>query len=308
MLIDIIIPAYKPDDKFKKLIEMLEKQTVSVNKIIVINTEEKYMDSFCAGTRFLSEHKKLSVHHISQREFDHGKSRNLGAKKSEADILVFMTQDAVPANELMLEKLIAPLEDEGVACSYARQLPDADSTMTEKLTREFNYPAIGRVKSKEDLQELGIKTYFCSNVCCAYNAKIFRELHGFINHTIFNEDMIYAAKAIGNGYRIAYAADAQVIHSHNYSAKQQFHRNFDLGVSQADHPEIFEGVSSESEGIKMVKETIAKLKKLGYGKEVPQYIVTSGCKFIGYKLGKKYKKLPMWLIKRCTMSPMYWNR
>ena len=308
MLIDVMIPVYKPDGKFKKLIEMLEKQTVPVNKIIVINTEEKYMEAFCAGTRFLTEHKKLCIHHISKKEFDHGKSRNLGVKKSEADFFVFMTQDAVPADELLLERLIAPLADEKVACSYARQLPDADSTMTEILTREFNYPAEGKIKSKENLRELGIKTYFCSNVCCAYNAKIFRELGGFINHTIFNEDMIYAAKAIDNGYKIAYAADAQVIHSHNYSGKQQFHRNFDLGVSQAEHPEIFTSVSSESEGVKMVKETIAKLKERGYAKEVPNYIYVSGCKFIGYRLGKNFKKLPMWMVKKCTMSPMYWNR
>ena len=306
-MVDVIIPTYKPDEKFRKLVEMLEKQTVPVNKIIVINTEEKYMEAFCIGSRFLAEHKKLSIHHISRKEFDHGKSRNLGAKKSEADIIVFMTQDAVPENEYLLEKLIAPLADENVACSYARQLPADDSTMTEQLTREFNYPAESKVKSKEDLKELGIKTYFCSNVCCAYNAKIFKELQGFINHTIFNEDMIYAAKVIANGYKIAYAADAEVIHSHNYTAVQQFHRNFDLGVSQADHPEIFEGISSESEGIKMVKDTIAKLKNVGCAKEIPGYIVTSGCKFIGYRLGKMYKKLPMWLIRKCTMSPAYWR-
>lgn len=307
MLVDVIIPTYKPDDKFKKLIEMLEIQTVSVNKMIVINTEEKYMEALCIGNRFLAEHKKLSIHHISHKEFDHGKSRNFGAKKSEADIIVFMTQDAVPANEYLLEKLIAPLADENVACSYARQLPAEDSTMTEQLTREFNYPADPKVKSKADLKDMGIKTYFCSNVCCAYNAKIFKELQGFINHTIFNEDMIYAAKVIDNGYKIAYAADAEVIHSHNYSASQQFHRNFDLGVSQADHPEIFGNISSESEGIKMVKETIAKLKHAGCTKEIPGYIVTSGCKFIGYRLGKMYKKLPMWLVRKCTMSPAYWK-
>lgn len=307
MLVDVIIPTYKPDDKFKKLIEMLEIQTVSVNKMIVINTEEKYMEALCIGNRFLAEHKKLSIHHISRKEFDHGKSRNFGARKSEADIIVFMTQDAVPKSEYLLEKLIAPLADENVACSYARQVTAEDSTMTERLTREFNYPAEPKVKSKADLKDMGIKTYFCSNVCCAYNAKIFKELQGFINHTIFNEDMIYAAKVIDNGYKIAYAADAEVIHSHNYSASQQFHRNFDLGVSQADHPDIFGNISSESEGIKMVKETIAKLKNAGYAKEIPCYIVTSGCKFIGYRLGKMYKQLPMWLIRRCTMSPAYWR-
>ena len=117
------------------------------------------MDAFCAGTRFLTEHKKLSVHHISQREFDHGKSRNLGAKKSEADIFIFMTQDAVPANEYLLEKLIAPLNDETVACSYARQLPAEDATMTEQLTRVYNYPAVGRIKSKEDLKRDWGMTY-----------------------------------------------------------------------------------------------------------------------------------------------------
>lgn len=306
-MVDVIIPTYKPDDKFGRLVEMLEKQTVPVNKIIVINTEEKYMEAFCIGSRFLADHKKLSIHHISGKEFDHGKSRNFGAKKSEADIFIFMTQDAIPANEYLLEKLIAPLNDETVACSYARQLPAEDSTMTEQLTRVYNYPAVGRIKSKEDLKELGIKTFFCSNVCCAYNAKIFKELKGFINHTIFNEDMIYAAKVIDNGYKIAYAADSEVIHSHNYSAGQQFHRNFDLGVSQADHPEIFGNISSESEGIKMVKETITKLKNAGCTKEIPGYIVTSGCKFIGYRLGKMYKKLPMWLIRKCTMSPAYWK-
>ncbi len=306
-MVDVIIPTYKPDDKFGRLVEMLEKQTVPVNKIIVINTEEKYMEAFCIGSRFLADHKKLSIHHISGKEFDHGKSRNFGAKKSEADIFIFMTQDAVPANEYLLEKLIAPLNDETVACSYARQLPAEDATMTEQLTRAYNYPAVGRIKSKEDLKELGIKTFFCSNVCCAYNAKVFKELQGFINHAIFNEDMIYAAKVIDNGYKIAYAADAEVIHSHNYSAGQQFHRNFDLGVSQADHPEIFGNISSESEGIKMVKETIAKLKNAGCTKEIPGYIVTSGCKFIGYRLGKMYKKLPMWLIRKCTMSPAYWK-
>ena len=307
MLIDVIIPAYKPDKKFIRLIEMLEKQTVAVNKIIVMNTEEKYMEALYAGTRFLAEHKKLSIYHLSRMEFDHGKTRNRGASKSEADILVFMTQDAVPADAFLIENLVKPLENKNIACAYARQLPAKNATTTEKLTRDFNYPDKSSVKSKADKERLGIKTYFCSNVCCAYNAEVFRKLNGFVNRTIFNEDMIYAAKAIESGYQIAYAADARVIHSHNYSGKQQFHRNFDLGVSQAEHPEVFAGISSESEGIRMVKTTIKELKEKGAAKEIPGYIYISGCKFIGYRLGKMYKRLPGWLIMKCTMSPLYFR-
>lgn len=66
-------------------------------------------------------------------------------------------------------------------------------------------------------------------MCAAYRQDIYEELGGFVKHTIFNEDMIYAAKAVEAGYAIAYAADARVVHSHNYTNGQQFHRNFDLG-------------------------------------------------------------------------------
>ena len=307
MLIDVIIPTHKPDKKFKQLLQMLEKQTVSINRIIVMNTEEKYMDAFCNGYHFPMDYSKLSVFHLSKKEFDHGKTRNMGAAKSEADIILFMTQDAVPYNEKMIEALIKPLEDETVACSYARQLPDKDASLVEQMTRDFNYPDKNRIKSKEDIPELGIKTYFCSNVCCAYNADVFRKLKGFVNHTIFNEDMIYAAKAVENGYRIAYAADACVIHSHNYTGKQQFHRNFDLGVSQAEHPEVFEGISSESEGIRMVKNTLRALKEAGKGREILPYIYISACKFVGYRMGRNFKRLPKRLILKCTMSPFYWQ-
>ena len=54
-------------------------------------------------------------------------------------------------------------------------------------------------------------------------------------------------------YAIAYVAEARVIHSHNYGCAAQFHRNFDLAVSQADHPEVFAGIHSEGEGIRLVR-------------------------------------------------------
>lgn len=308
MKIDVIIPTYKPDAVFKRLVELLEKQTVEINRIIVMNTEEKYMEALHIGTRFLAEHGKLSIHHLSKKEFDHGGTRNQGAARSDADVIVFMTQDALPYDENLIKRLITPMKDPVVACSYARQLPAEDARMSERLTRDFNYPSVSQIKSIAYLDELGIKTYFCSNVCCAYNVRVFKELKGFVNRTIFNEDMIYAAKAIKSGYKVAYAADACVIHSHNYTGKQQFHRNFDLGVSQADHPEVFDGISSESEGIRMIKKIVHQLKQEGAAKEIIPYIYISGCKFIGYRLGKNYKKLPQWLILKCTMSPQYWER
>lgn len=307
MTIDVIIPTYKPDGSFFELLDRLNSQTVKVRKIIVINTEEKYFHQLVYGRRFKEEYSNLQVKHISAHEFDHGGTRRRAASETDADVFVMMTQDAVPADEYLLERLLLPLADERVAVSYARQLAKEDAGEIEKYTRVFNYPQESVIKGKEDIPTLGIKTFFCSDVCAAYKRNVYEELGGFLKKAIFNEDMVFAAKAVKAGYRIAYAADAQVYHSHNYTGAEQFRRNFDLGVSQACHPEVFDGISSESEGISMVKKTIRHLWDSGHKKEIFRLIYTSGCKFIGYRLGKGYRRLPMKLILKCTSNRNYWK-
>ena len=149
------------------------------------------------------------------------------------------------------------------------------------------------MKSKEDLSKLGIKTYFCSNVCAAYQKDVYERLGGFVRKTIFNEDMILAGRMVQEGWKIYYAADAKVIHSHNYNCRQQFHRNFDLAVSQADHPEIFEGVPSEGEGMRLVKDTAKYLLKSGRPWLLVSLVCKSGWKYMGYKLGKIIRNCPV---------------
>lgn len=301
--VDVIIPTYKPDHKFKRLLEMLKRQTYPVHKIIVMNTEQVYWK------KEYEKEERLEVHHLTKEEFDHGKTRGQAVKYSEADIIVFMTDDSVPADDRLMEYLVQGFDlADRVAEVYARQLPAEDCRVIERYTRSFNYPDEDQVKSLKDLDKLGIKTYFASNVCCAYDRDIYLKLGGFITKTIFNEDMIFAAGAVKAGYSIVYAARARVVHSHNLRGREQFKRNFDLAVSQADHPEIFEGIKSESEGMRLVKNTAAYLGRSGKGYLIPLLIWQSGCKYLGYRLGKRYKKLPMWVVRRCTMNGSYWTK
>lgn len=303
----VIIPTYKPDEKFLKLINRLEKQTVKPERIIVMNTEQKYFERLIYGTHFLEEHKNIETHHISRREFDHGRTRHLGMMKADGEFVLFMTQDAVPADDKLIEQLLVAFQEERAAVAYARQLPDKNSGVIESYTRQFNYPSQGMVKSAKDIEELGIKTYFCSNVCAMYKKSIYEELGGFVRHTIFNEDMIFAAEAIKAGYKIVYRAEAQVIHSHNYTGKEQLKRNFDLGVSQADHPEIFADISSGKEGTKLVKQTAAYLRKSGNSKYLLRLVIQSGCKYLGYLLGRNYKKLPKKMVQSLTTNKTFWD-
>lgn len=306
--VDVILLTYKPEKQVFELLEALEKQTYPIRKIIIMNTEERYFETLFYGAGILEKYKNIEVHHLSAKEFDHGRTRAKAVQYSKADIFVCMTHDAIPQNALLIEKLVAALtQSENIAAAYARQLPLPNCREIEKYTRSFNYPEESAVKSLADVDRLGIKTFFCSNVCAAYNREIYENIGGFVKKAIFNEDMIYAGHAVNAGYRIAYAADAQVRHSHNYTCMQQFRRNFDLGVSQAQHPEVFAVTSSESEGIRLVKDTARHLSRTKNKRLIPYLIVSSGYKFMGYQLGKHYESLPGKVVKWCSSNKLYWE-
>ena len=308
MKVDVIIPVYRPGTRFLDLLTRLKLQTVPVNRFIIMNTERELWEDWVKTLPEGSLPENLSVFHVSKEDFDHGATRDAGIMQSDADICILMTHDALPAGKKLVERLCnALLQDDRIGAAYARQLPEEDCGIIERYTRSFNYPEESRVKTKADLPELGIKTYFCSNVCAAYKRELYVSLGGFTKKTIFNEDMIFAAKLIENGYGVCYEASARVIHSHNYSGGQQFCRNFDLAVSQADHPEVFAGLRSEGEGIRLVKKTAGYLIRRGKLLMIPELIYISGCKYLGYRLGKSYRKLPRFVILRCTMNKNYWK-
>lgn len=308
MKVDVIIPTYKPTEHLISLLFYISKQTVKPNKVIVVNTEKEYWDKFFEPYDILAKYPFVELHHISKAEFDHGRTRNTGVSYSDAEYFLMMTDDAVPDDEHLIENLLKNFDNPRVGISYARQLPHEGCHVIEKYTRIFNYPPKSAIKGKADIENLGIKAFFASNVCSMYRREIFDKLGGFTNHTIFNEDMIYARKMIDEGYLIAYEAKARVKHSHNYSGIMQFKRNFDLGVSHADNPEVFGDVKSEGEGIKLVKSTAQFLCKKLMPWLVVKLVYQSGCKFMGYRLGKAYKKLPKKVVYLCTMNRDYFTK
>ena len=304
--VDVIIPVYRPDEKLELLIKKLNAQTVRPTHVFFMQT--------MTGTEEDGQVKKLLqtaenavITPIEKKDFDHGGTRNQGAALSETEFMLFMTQDAVPTDEFLIERLMGAMSEESVGTAYARQMPSDEVGIIEHYTRQFNYPDTDMKKNKEDLPRLGIKTYFCSNVCAMYRKSVYEEMGGFVLHTIFNEDMIMAAHVINAGYEIAYVAGARVVHAHKYSYRQQFTRNFDLAVSQRQYREIFDGVRSESEGMRLVKDTMKYLLRKGKWYLIPDLILQSGFKFLGYRFGKRYDKLPLWLVGKMSMNKSYWR-
>lgn len=159
MKIDVIIPVYKPDKELFTLLDRLEEQSRRPDDIFLVNTEQTYFEQLIAGTDFWHRYKNVSVKHISRREFDHGGTRRWAVSRTQNDIFLMMTDDAIPADSHLIERLAAPIEEGRAQMSYARQLIRKDGGVIEAFTRQFNYPDRSELKTAADLKTRGIKAF-----------------------------------------------------------------------------------------------------------------------------------------------------
>lgn len=300
----LCIPTYNAGNLWNKWIKAYESQSVTAEQVIVIDS------SSSDDTVKLAKDAMFSVFSIPQSEFNHGRTRNQTVRFAEnfADVLVFMTQDAILASPDSLEKLLVPFSDPEVAAVCGRQLPHHNATPLAAHTRYFNYPSESRVRTMADISALGIKTAFMSNSFAAYRLSVFDKLGGFPDNTILAEDMYLTAKMILSGYKVAYCAEAKVFHSHNYTLKQEFQRYFDTGVFQQEQKWIQQKFGrAASEGKRFV---LSELKFLSIKSPllIPKAILSTLAKLIGFKLGYYYYMLPYKWSKALSMHKGYWDK
>ena len=276
MNIKIIIPILNPtEDFFRKNLQMLKDQTVKVD-IILINSGDK-----------IPEDLAYQVINIDKKDFNHANTRNM-ALNFDADYYLFMTQDALPFDEYLVENLYKGFIDRDTVVSYARQMTYSNADIIEVFARNTNYPDISKLKSKDDLATLGIKTFFNSDSCSMYDVKYFKSIKGFKKDLNTNEDMEYAARAILNNKKIYYNATAKVYHSHNFNILEVWKRYNQIGIFFKENSWISKSVAlyvkTESSGIKQAKAELVFILK-----NKPVYlfksVLFSFTKFFAFKLG-----------------------
>ena len=271
MNIIAFIPIFQPPVTFeKKIFPLLQSQSVPVT-LMIVNSAKK--DS------------PIQTMKIHQSEFNHANTRNL-ALHYEADFYLFMTQDAMPCDGFLVENLLQAFEDPEVVVAYARQIPYENADAIEVFARTTNYPPISRVKSQSDLPVLGIKTFFCSDSCAMYKARYFKEVGGFTKDLCTNEDMEFAARAIMDGKKIAYVAEAKVYHSHVLTCKDVWRRYRTIGRFFKDNRWILDEAAKygkiESSGIGQACNELRYLLK-NAPSALPRSILCSLIKFIAFK-------------------------
>ncbi len=246
---------------------------------------------------------------VRREDFDHGGTRSMAAQNAQGDILVFMTQDAVPENDTALEKLVVPLmEREDVVAVYGRQLPAPDADLFAEHLRLHNYPDRSYVRCWQDRYTYGFRTVFISNSFAAYRRDVLAA-HGFFpEKQLFGEDTCAVANLLENGYCVAYMSEARVFHSHNYSLIQDFRRYFDIGVFHTCNSNMLKNFGSPTgAGKNFVRSEIAFLCRQGQYHRLAESILRSGAKFVAYQLGKRYKKLPKQLPPFLSLHRRWWS-
>lgn len=302
MKVSIIIPTYNAESYMHRLLLVLKQQTISYELIII---DSSSIDK----TIELVEPYADKIITIPKREFDHGGTRTKASLITTGEIIIFLTQDALPLTNKTLEQLIQPFHDSKVAAVYGRQISYEKTNLFGKHLRTFNYPTQSYKRTIKDKNKYGIKTAFLSDSFSAYRKSAMKEVDYFKDGLIVGEDNYIGAKLLLKNYTLAYVSEAKVYHSHSYSFIQEFQRYFDIGVFHCKESWILDEFGkAEGEGSKYIKsEFYYILSQYAYYK-IPEFFLRNGLKYIGYKLGKNYKILPYRLILHLSMHKSWWSR
>lgn len=280
--VSLVIPTLNAETEIGPLIEALLRQGRVPDEIVVVDSS-----SDDRTVEVASEYRQVRVDVIDRREFDHGLTRDRALRESSGEVVCFMTQDAIPANDRFVENLIRPiLEDSSVAISSGRQLPKMDARRFEQLVRTFNYTGQSNVRSLADVPTLGIKAYFATDVCSAYRRSAYIELGGF-GQTDISEDMLMAAKAVNAGWKVAYSAEAEVYHSHNLTPREQYERNRAIGRFLERNAGLLSCSSEVGEGGRLAKDVATALLKEGNLTELLAFGIDCAARLAGNRVGRR---------------------
>lgn len=250
-----------------------------------------------------------NYHSTTPFQFDHGGTRSAIKNFDYGDIVLYLTQDALPSSFADIDRLISVFSDDGVGAAFGRQIPYQETNLFGKHLRSFNYRDQSYVRDIGDKDLFGIKTAFLSNSFAAYRRSAMEEIDWFKAGLILGEDCYAGAKLLQAGYKLVYNAEAKVFHSHSYTVMEEFKRYFDIGVFHQMENWILDDFGKpEGEGMRYIRSEFDYILDLKAYHLIPEFFARNGMKFLGYKMGKNYEILPKQLIKKLSMHYRWWDK
>jgi len=226
--VSILIPTKNAGSLFEKVLNSIRNQEheEAIDLLIVDSgSDDETLD--------IAKKYDARILQIPAHEFNHGLTRNYGIQQCSGDVIVLMTQDAVPQGKLWLKGIVDTFDDERIAGVYVKQIPREDADILTKtnlqnwLTGRDTF-ALSRIESLREFNQLtpAEKSHLCvfDDVCSAIRRKAWEQIA--FRRNDFGEDIDWAKSVLEAGWLIAYQPRAAVIHSHNRSIVYLYKRTY----------------------------------------------------------------------------------
>jgi glycosyltransferase involved in cell wall biosynthesis len=222
-LVTIAIPVRNGGQLLRELLERVRAQELD-REIELIVADSGSTD----GSAALARSFGATVFAVEQ--FSHGETRNELMRRSGGAQVAFLTQDAAPADDGWLARLLAGFalaDDVALVCGPYRARPGAPVAVRRELDAWFaSLAPDGRPRIDRETAPLGpsAATFFTDAngavARWAWERVPFRAVP-------YAEDHALALDMLTAGFAKAFVPDAVVLHSHEYGPLAQFRRSFD---------------------------------------------------------------------------------
>jgi len=221
----VLIPTRNPGPPIERVLQaVLAQQTDFPFEVVIVDSASRAED--VAVMRSFD----VRFFHIEPSQFGHGRTRNLLASLAHGERLLFLSQDAEPVDTTWLRSLLEPFADQQVAGCYARQVPRPGADPLIRFFLATTYDARPARRRLDGRTAVRIDDIFFSNVSSAIRRDVWQQVP-FRDQVVMSEDQYWAYDALHAGYEVVYYPTARVYHSHNYSLRALFQRNWQSGAS-----------------------------------------------------------------------------
>jgi Glycosyltransferases involved in cell wall biogenesis len=259
------------------------------------------------GTLEVLQRFPVRIEQIPPETFHHARTRNFAASLAHGRILVFLSQDAIPASYLWLNSMLANFDDGQVGAVYGRQIPRPDSSPERRDVLDTIYGAEKIVKDPACRNGMGYRFYHFSDVNAAIRRDVWEKAQFPEDLRVF-EDLGIAKLILDGGWKIVYEPKAAVVHSHTHTTVGLFKRYFDIGctlqVLQIWNAPGIRG-SLLRDGWKLLKGKIARVHNHHSRRWNGQSLGQDIAKSIGLFLGLNQELLPLMLKRRLSAFGLF---
>lgn len=207
--VSIVIRAFNEEKHIGRLLAAIRKQTVRNPEIILVDSGST------DRTLAIARPYRVRVVHIKPKDFTFGRSLNVGISAARGEVVVLASAHVQPMHQDWLTNLVTPFGDAEVAMAYGKQRGAKDTKFSEGQHWLRWYPERSNLNQAHG---------YCNNANAAIRRSVWKQ-NPFDEELTGLEDLAWGSWARQAGYKIAYVANAGVLHLHDEDGAQIVNRH-----------------------------------------------------------------------------------